>query len=137
MDKSDRPQGRKKRVGSGGGGVFKRGEGTGGQTGGPVGDADGYSERTDGAQAPETDKPDKGVVKPSAGSLFGGGHGGEAAPPGVVSQPVPRPCPRVVRPAAWESPRAAPVAQPEVEAFPRVLAVSLLWVALRSSFWCY
>ncbi len=94
MDKSDRPEGRKKRVGSGGGGVFKRGEGVGGQTGGPVGDADGYSERTDGAQAPEAEKPDKGVIKPSAGSLFGGGHAGGGStsgggvPTGTATMPT-------------------------------------------------
>ena len=63
MDKSDRPQGRKKRVGSGGGGVFKRGEGVGGQTGGPVGDAGGYSERTEDTAGARPQKPAKGGGK--------------------------------------------------------------------------
>ena len=51
MAEGDRPQGRKKRIGSGVGKVFKRGDGVGGSTGGPVGDAGGYSDRTEGSRS--------------------------------------------------------------------------------------
>ena len=46
MDKNNRPVGRQKRIGSGGGNVQKRGSGLGG---GPVGNANGYSDRTRGS----------------------------------------------------------------------------------------
>ena len=51
MAKSDRPVGRKKRVGTGSSGVHKRGSGIGGITGGPVGDSGGYSDRTENTSA--------------------------------------------------------------------------------------
>ncbi len=47
MDKNDRPEGRKKRIGAGSDNVHKRGSGIGGITGGPVGDSGGYSDRTE------------------------------------------------------------------------------------------
>ena len=73
MDESSRPTGRKKRVGSGGGEVHKRGDGLGGQTGGPVGDAGGYSDRTEGRPPTgQVDDSERGVVD----SLLGGGGGG-------------------------------------------------------------
>ncbi len=59
MDRSNRPTGRQKRVGSGTGSVYKRGSGLSGRTGGPVGG--GYSGRT-------------GSSFPS-GSGFSGGSG--------------------------------------------------------------
>jgi len=83
MDKSDRPQGRKKRVGSGGGGVFKRGEGVSGKTGGPVGDAGGYSERTEDTAGARPQKPAKGATLPSLGSLLGGGQTDGGTSPGA------------------------------------------------------
>ena len=49
MAEGDRPQGRKKRIGSGVGKVFRRGDGVSASTGGPVGDAGGYSDRTEGS----------------------------------------------------------------------------------------
>ncbi len=45
MDRNNRPAGRNKRIGSGGGNVRKRGSGLGGMTGGPVGNSGGYSDR--------------------------------------------------------------------------------------------
>ena len=70
MDTNDRPQGRQKRVGTGGGGVFRRGDGLSGKTGGPVGDAGGYAGRTEGA----SDGQQKGVT-PAPGGTSSGGAG--------------------------------------------------------------
>jgi len=47
MDRGNRPVGREKRVGSGEAEVEKRGDGLSGQTGGPVGNSSGYSDRTE------------------------------------------------------------------------------------------
>ena len=98
MDRTDRPQGRKKRVGSGVGKVFKRGEGVGGKTGGPVGDADGYAERKDqsGKQTGTVER-DSGFPKPgsdapsSGGGLSGGGlsSGGGGGTGGTGGTPGP------------------------------------------------
>ena len=85
MDTNDRPEGRKKRIGSGAGGVFKRGDGLSDKTGGPVGEADGYSDRTEGSAAEQ----EKGLADGLGGSIFGGGvasgglsSGGAGAPAG-------------------------------------------------------
>lgn len=84
MDRGDRPAGRKKRIGSGVGNVFRRGQGLSGTTGGPVGDAGGYSDRAKTA----TEDRGAGVTGPPGGtgpvgSLFppgmGGGSGGRAS----------------------------------------------------------
>lgn len=45
MNRDNRPTGREKRIGTDGGGVRRRGSGLGGFTGGPVGNAGGYSDR--------------------------------------------------------------------------------------------
>lgn len=45
MNRDNRPVGREKRIGTGGGGVSRRGSGLGGYTGGSVGNAGGYSDR--------------------------------------------------------------------------------------------
>ncbi len=96
MDESSRPTGRKKRVGSGGTEVHKRGDGLGGQTGGPVGDAGGYSDRAEGRPPiGQVDDSERGVVD----SLLGGGgtsSGGGGIPSGGVPasgggrRPLPR-----------------------------------------------
>ncbi len=81
MDESSRPTGRKKRVGSRGGEVHKRGDGLGGQTGGPVGDAGGYSDRTESPPPSRVDDEERGL----ADSLLGGGGastGGGGIPTG-------------------------------------------------------
>jgi hypothetical protein len=70
MDRSDRPAGRKKRFGTGGGGVFRRGGGLGGTTGGPVGESGGYADRTGGSPPTQADGPDRGLGDSSSG---GGG----------------------------------------------------------------
>lgn len=70
MARGDRPVGRQKRVGTGGGGVFRRGDGLGGSTGGPVGDAGGYSDRS--TQPGESGGRGFGGL-PSGGSLASGG----------------------------------------------------------------
>lgn len=89
MADNDRPQGRKKRVGSGGGGVFRRGEGVSGKTGGPVGDADAYADRKDGAAGGQGDKEGRTVSVPSSlgggGSLGGGSLGGSSTSGGGTS----------------------------------------------------
>ncbi|MBP7175461.1 MAG: peptidase C11 [Thermoclostridium sp.] len=51
MNKDNRPVGREKRVGTGGGSVTRRGSGLGGSTGGPVGNSGGYSDRSSGFNA--------------------------------------------------------------------------------------
>lgn len=82
MAGEDRPQGRKKQVGSGGGGLFKTGSGLGGRTGGPVGEADGYAERREGtavrdaAGAGGGGRPLGGGVQSGGGSTGGSGLGG-------------------------------------------------------------
>src|SRR5665647_1333793 len=70
MDKNDRPVGREKRVGSGGGEVEKRGEGLGGKTGEPVGNAGGYADRAEGAPS----QPAGGVERTPGGTASGGGR---------------------------------------------------------------
>jgi Clostripain family len=90
MDESSRPTGRKKRVGSGGGEVYKRGDGLGGQTGGPVGDAGGYSDRTESPPTGQVDDSERGVVD----SLLGGGgaaSGGGMSPGGSAASGGGRP----------------------------------------------
>jgi Clostripain family len=67
MDGGNRPVGREKRVGAGGGGVFRRGGGLGGTTGGPVGDSGGYADRTGGSRTPS------GGGGPSGGGPLRGG----------------------------------------------------------------
>lgn len=66
MNRSNRPTGRQKRVGSGTGNVYKRGSGLSGRTGGPVGG--GYSGRTGSSF--------------SGSSGFSGGSGGSNRPGG-------------------------------------------------------
>jgi hypothetical protein len=68
MDKNNRPVGREKRVGSGGGEVEKRGDGLGGKIGGPVGNAGGYSDRTEGAPPKQPEGPER-----AGGTSFAGG----------------------------------------------------------------
>lgn len=64
MDRNNRPVGRQKRIGSGTGSVYRRGNGLGGRTGGPVGG--GYSGRPRGSS--------------SGYSGFSGGFGGFGGP---------------------------------------------------------
>lgn len=64
MDKNNRPVGRQKRVGSGGGNVQKRGSGLGG---GPVGNSSGYSDRTGGSSG-----GGRGIGSNSRGYYSGG-----------------------------------------------------------------
>jgi hypothetical protein len=76
MDKKDRPVGREKRVGSGGGEVEKRGEGLGGKTGGPVGNAGGYGDRTEGTPSQPAgglERTPGGTASGSGGRALGGG----------------------------------------------------------------
>ena len=76
MGTGDRPVGRKKRFGTGGGGVFRRGSGLGGTTGGPVGDAGGYADRTGGSQPTQIEGSGGGLGDSSSGggSPSGGGR---------------------------------------------------------------
>jgi Clostripain family len=69
MDKKDRPVGREKRVGTGGGEVEKRGEGLGGKTGGPVGNAGGYGDRTEDTPS----QPAGGLERTPGGTASGSG----------------------------------------------------------------
>ena len=78
MDSGDRPVGRKKRFGTGGGGVFRRGAGLGGSTGGPVGDPGGYEDRTGGSRPTQSDGSDPGL---------GGSSGGGGVPSGGARMP--------------------------------------------------
>ncbi len=76
MDKKDRPEGREKRVGTGEGKVEKRGEGLGGKTGGPVGNAGGYADRTESAPAQPAGGADRtpgGTASGSGSRALGGG----------------------------------------------------------------
>ncbi|MCE5192613.1 MAG: clostripain-related cysteine peptidase [Candidatus Cryosericum sp.] len=75
MDRGNRPVGREKHVGSGVGDVSRRGDGRGGQTGGPVGNAGGYSDRNTGGAPNQSRGPNRG---------FGGfpSGGGKSKAPG-------------------------------------------------------
>lgn len=80
MARGSRPVGRQKRVGSGGGGVFRRGEGLGGSAGGPIGDAGGYSDRT--GEPPSGQAGDSGRGFGGLPSGGGGLPGGGSTVPG-------------------------------------------------------
>jgi hypothetical protein len=73
MDRGNRPVGREKHVGSGVGDVSRRGDGLGGQTGGPVGNAGGYSDRESGPSPNQSGGPNRGF-----GGFPSGGGGGRA-----------------------------------------------------------
>lgn len=81
MDRSDRPEGRKKRVGSGVGKVFRRGEGVGGQTGGPVGETGGYADRTEGQSGGPAGADERDLVFPKPGGTPSGGPPTVTLPP--------------------------------------------------------
>jgi len=70
MDKSNRPVGRQKRVGSGSGNVQRRGSGLSGRTGGPVGSSDGYSGRPG---SPSGNQTSGGYSSGGGGTSSGGG----------------------------------------------------------------
>lgn len=61
MDKKKRPVGREKRVGSGDGGVQKRGSGLGGRISKPVGNASGYSDRKNSGASSRTNGTNRGL----------------------------------------------------------------------------
>jgi hypothetical protein len=76
MDQGNRPVGREERVGSGLGKVFRRGEGLGGQTGGPVGEGSGYSDRPEAPPPSPSDESRREAGAPSGGYGPGGGASG-------------------------------------------------------------
>lgn len=92
MAKGNRPAGRQKRVGSGGGGVFRRGPGLSGATGGPVGETGGYADRRGDATAAQEGGPSRGIGdhEPASGGAPGGGAG-----PGLGGLPVGGGCVRI------------------------------------------
>jgi hypothetical protein len=67
MDKSNRPVGREKKVGSGEVEVEKRGEGLSGTTGGPVGNKDGYSDKPVNSGYDGYSSGTKGITVPATG----------------------------------------------------------------------
>ena len=71
MDRNSRPVGREKHVGSGVGDVEKRGDGLGGQTGGPVGNFGGYSDRKSGQSPNQSGGSNRGFEGYPSG---GGGN---------------------------------------------------------------
>jgi len=72
MNRTNRPVGRQKRVGSGSAGVHRRGSGLGGSTGGPVGNPDGYPGGSAGPQGGGFD-PGNGGFSPGGGYQRSGG----------------------------------------------------------------
>lgn len=75
MDETNRPVGRKKRVGSGSDDVRKRGEGLGGRTEGPVGESGGYADRREDSGADSARRTGGGLAGPSTGGASSGGGG--------------------------------------------------------------
>ena len=73
MERGNRPVGREKHVGSGTGDVSRRGDGLGGQTGGPVGNSGGYGDRNTGRSPNQSGGLNRGF-----GGFPTGGSGGRA-----------------------------------------------------------